>query len=440
MVCTERPSQERHKQSRWGMDFYGVGDGYVLGLIDLDSLWVELVYLDSRAAEGVEMAIRDRILFRHGTPDQIQSDHAREFIGRFLTNLANKHGYMNTTTGGYCPTGNATIESFWSFLGTCTRSLSDDEYAEIEKHLQRMAWAWNVTESESLSVAPFQVMTGTHPRTIPATAMRSPWGKPPDHDPGTEPLDPKAIADSTSEYIKIAAEHADFMRTRRSTALNKKGRVLRALDIGDHVKIYAPPGHEEALRRKRKAKHMFQFRGPLRIVDKPTPSTFVLEDRTPAKKRYRRHISNLRRWIGPLPDVTAPQDQPVPIGQEDIEVGDFIATAWDDASTDVAIAKVTDVDDSEIRVWCWGSTAKNQMKARFKPVYTSIDKNKRETVHLGKPRVAAMPFTWGVPLKDVTEDVRATALTMQANGALTATAQKKMRAIQGARIHRFKFA
>ena len=74
------------------MDFYGVGDSYVLGMIDLDSLWVELVHLPDRSAKGVERAIRDQILFRHGTPDQIQSDHAREFIGHMLTSLAKKYG------------------------------------------------------------------------------------------------------------------------------------------------------------------------------------------------------------------------------------------------------------------------------------------------------------------------------------------------------------
>ena len=118
-----RAKKHRLPRSRWGMDFYGWGgdgDGpkEILGLIDLDSLWVELVCLDSREAEGVANAIRDRILFRHGTPDQIHSDHAREFVGKALTGLARKHGYMNTTTGGYCPTGNPTIESFWQFFGT----------------------------------------------------------------------------------------------------------------------------------------------------------------------------------------------------------------------------------------------------------------------------------------------------------------------------------
>ena len=44
------------------MAFSGVSNGYVLGIIDLDSLYVELAFHDDRTAEGVERTVRDRIL------------------------------------------------------------------------------------------------------------------------------------------------------------------------------------------------------------------------------------------------------------------------------------------------------------------------------------------------------------------------------------------
>ena len=193
------------------MDFYGVSDGYVLGIIDLDSLYVELAFHDDRTAEGVERTVRDRILFRHGVPDQLHSDHAAEFVGRVMKSLASKYGYMPTTTGGYCPTGNSTIESFWAYLGICIRNLSDDDYNNIEDHLQRMAFAWNSTISESLSVSPFEVMTGTQARSIPDSAMRT--------EPGPSGLDAdaiRAIKDAVAEYTLVARRHADYMRRKRA--------------------------------------------------------------------------------------------------------------------------------------------------------------------------------------------------------------------------------
>ena len=128
------------------MDFYGAKDSHVLGL-GPHRLGQPLgIHMDSRTAANVEAAVRDRILFRHGTPNQIQSDHAQEFVGKVMTSLAKTFGYMNTTTGGYCPTGNSTIESFWSFLGVCLRDMTDAQYDNFDDHLQRIAWAWNVTD------------------------------------------------------------------------------------------------------------------------------------------------------------------------------------------------------------------------------------------------------------------------------------------------------
>ena len=100
-------------RKRWAMDFHGVGStkakANVLGAIDLDSYHVELAVMEHRTAENVKRFVRDRILFDKGTPHSIHSDHARELIGRVMTDLAKTFGYINTSTGGYCPMGNSVI-------------------------------------------------------------------------------------------------------------------------------------------------------------------------------------------------------------------------------------------------------------------------------------------------------------------------------------------
>ena len=72
--------------------------------------------------------------------------------------------------------------------------------------------------------------------------MQTAWMKPPDvgtDNDGTRPaVDVAALREATNEYIKVAAEHGDFMRAERADRLNKRGRVLKALVVGDHVKIY----------------------------------------------------------------------------------------------------------------------------------------------------------------------------------------------------------
>jgi len=122
--------------------------------------------MDHRTAENVQAFVRDRILFRHGTPTSIHSDHARELIGAVMTRLANTFGYINTSTGGYCPMGNSVIESFWQYFNICVRNLSDEEYKNMNAHLQHIAWAWNTTVHVTTGERPFEINTGTSPVTL----------------------------------------------------------------------------------------------------------------------------------------------------------------------------------------------------------------------------------------------------------------------------------
>jgi hypothetical protein len=69
------------------MDYYGVGTGKILGLIDLDSIHVELAFHERRSAELCMKTIRDQVIMRHGRMDHLRSDHAREFIGLIMTHF-----------------------------------------------------------------------------------------------------------------------------------------------------------------------------------------------------------------------------------------------------------------------------------------------------------------------------------------------------------------
>ena len=63
---------------------------------------------------------------------------------------------------------------------------------------------------------------------------------------------------ATAAYTTAAREHGDYMRKKRADILNEKGRLLKPLKVGDHVKVYVPPSQGEAVRRRRKAKHICQ--------------------------------------------------------------------------------------------------------------------------------------------------------------------------------------
>ena len=106
--------------------------------------------------------------------------------------------------------GNSVIESFWSYFNICLRDLSDAEYANIEDHLQHIAWAWNTTIHTTTGVRPFEVMTGTSPVTL-TDALVLPLT--------TGPVNMSNIRAAARAYAQHAREHADFMRSKRAEVL-----------------------------------------------------------------------------------------------------------------------------------------------------------------------------------------------------------------------------
>ena len=166
---------------------------------------------------------------------------------------------------------------------------------------------------------------------------------------------------------------------------------LEKLNKGDFVKIYFPLSHEEAQTRKRKAKHIVQFRGPLKIVAKPSETTFKLASHFNPKKFFHRHISNIRRWNGPIPDKNksvVQVDHKIPQLATDVEVGNFILAREDEDTTTVDLGKITKTDDNSFEVTCYGRSSANMLTCKYLPVWTYKNKANRDCVMLKskKPR------------------------------------------------------
>jgi len=136
--------------------------------------------------------------------------------------------------------------------------------------------------------------------------------------------------------------------------LNKHGRKLRELKVGDYVKIFAPPGHKEAMKRDRKQKHMFTWKGPMRITEKISGTQFALVDEYNSKRTYERHLVNIRRWVGPVPPNPPDMNGN---GDNDIEVGEIVLARDDSKATKLNLAKVVSITDETVKIACYLSMA-----------------------------------------------------------------------------------
>jgi hypothetical protein len=177
------------------------------------------------------------------------------------------------------------MERFWRYFGTALRVLIDAQYEHAKDYISSITFAWNSTLSESLGVSPFEVYTGTKAKTVADGFLCT--------GPASGKVNVESVKAAAAEFTRVACTNADYHRELTVQTMNKHGCVLKALRVGDHVKIYAPPGHTEAVKRRRKQKHMCQWKGPMVIIEKPSDRRFVLED-IHTKRVYKRNIVNVR--------------------------------------------------------------------------------------------------------------------------------------------------
>ena len=145
--------------------------------------------------------------------------------------------------------------------------------------------------SSSLGVSPFEIMMGTKPCTLADGFVKL--------ESAEKGINTSAIRVSAAAYTVLARANADYMCDVHARALNKHGTALKELAVGQHVKIMVPPNRQEAIRRGRKAKHLCSWRGPMRITA-IEGTRFYLEYEYDSKVKFERHLTNIRKWNGPV--------------------------------------------------------------------------------------------------------------------------------------------
>ena len=114
---------------------------------------------------------------------------------------------------------------------------SNEQCGHANDYISSIAFAWNLTFSESLGASPFEVSlfevyTGMKAKTVADGFLCT--------GPATGKVDVALIKAAAAEFTRVARATADYQRELIVEVMNKHGRVLRALNVGEHVKIYAP--------------------------------------------------------------------------------------------------------------------------------------------------------------------------------------------------------
>jgi hypothetical protein len=243
------------------------------------------------------------------------------------------------------------------------------------------------------------------------------------------------------EYASVAHAHADYMRQAAADPLNKQGRILRELNVGDRVKIYSPPSSEKARRRKRRPKHINQWRGPMIITAKPLPTYFHLQSGVNPSKTFEHHIMNMHQWTSdsgsePLREAATKEVAGVHDVPEPLAVGEMVFAREDTDTQRVDLAKVMSITDGVYTLYCWGTRGRAFKSAKFSPVFVRGD----GAVLLSRPhgKVSVAPWIWEIDADSMQDLVPVRQVQLHANGKLVAAVLKRVKAIEPKLVlHRF---
>jgi transposase InsO family protein len=332
-------------RSRLCMDFQGQGRAETghceaLAIIDAAARYVVVIPLLDRSATNFIPKFLDEVVFKQGAPDVLHSDAAQEFLSEALELLTTAANIETTTTLGHNAAGNSLVEVFWRYWNRCMRILPDDLYNKWPELAARICFAYNTAPHSALgNVSPFEIYHG-----VPARNPFAPAIPPVDIDAAMPTADlehpaayAEAVKTSAAAFTVMAQRHSDFERQTTADRLNEVGRP-RTYEIGQRVKVYVPPTHEQMLATGRRAKHLLAWRGPCEVIDQLSTTTFAMREIS-TRRRFERALVN----ILPYKATTAPQPPSFdPFYSAALNTGEFVA-ARGEPEGPFYIAKVTAV-------------------------------------------------------------------------------------------------
>jgi hypothetical protein len=92
----------------------------------------------------------------------------------------------------------------------------------------------------------------------------------------------------------LARNHDQYLKNETAAALNEKG-FPRTFIVGDKVKARFPPTQTELEATGRRSNHVSAWRGPCRVMDRLSSTTYKLVH-LDTNREFKRSISNLLPW------------------------------------------------------------------------------------------------------------------------------------------------
>ena len=148
------------------------GNRYILTIIDFCTGWAEAFPLPNKTNESVWNAFANGFICRHGVPEVIITDNAKEFTAFEFERYLSQIGIEHRTTTPVHPQSNGKIERFNKSIKELIQKAVNNVPSRWESVLNDALLAYRASVSTTTGYTPYFLMTGRHIRMPLQKALR----------------------------------------------------------------------------------------------------------------------------------------------------------------------------------------------------------------------------------------------------------------------------
>ena len=136
----------------WQIDYITLpqtrnGKRHVLTMVEATTGWLETYPVPHATARNTILGLEKQVLWRHGTPERIESDNGTHFRNNLIDTWAKEHGIEWVYHIPYHAPASGKVEQYNGLLKTTLKAMGAGTFKNWDTHLAKATWLVNTRGS-----------------------------------------------------------------------------------------------------------------------------------------------------------------------------------------------------------------------------------------------------------------------------------------------------